>query len=126
MQKGYNIYNQNNAMVESPEKLTQMLYEGILKFSSLVKRSLKDNDMEKKAYYINRTTAIYLELISTLDVKKGGEVAHYLYGLYNHQLKLLIDVNIKNDLQKLDEVIKVASVLLEAWKEETAVECAVA
>jgi len=126
MQKGYNIYNQNNTMVESPEKLTQMLYEGILKFSSLIKRAILDKDMEKKSYYINRTTAIYLELISTLDLKIGGDVAHYLYGLYNYQLKLLIEININNDLEKTDEVINVASVLLEAWKEETAVECAVA
>ena len=125
MQRGYDAYRQNNVMVESPEKLIEMLYEGILKFASMAKRAMNDKDMEKKVYYINRTVAIYVELISSLDMK-GGDIAEYLNGLYEYQLTLLTDANIKNDISKLDEVIKVASVLLEAWKEETSVECAVA
>jgi len=125
MQKAYNAYKQNHAMVESPEKLIEMLYEGILKFASLAKRSIELKDIEKKAYYINRTTAIYVELISSLDMN-GGNIAEYLNGLYNYQLTLLTEANINNDATKLEEVLKVASVLLETWKEETSVECAVA
>ncbi len=125
MQKGYNAYKQNHAMVESPEKLIEMLYEGVLKFSALAKRAIEDKDIEKKVYYINRTTAIYIELITSLDMK-GGNIAEYLQGLYQYQLTLLTEANIKNDTKKLDEVIHVASVLLETWKEETRVECAMA
>ena len=125
MNRGHNAYKQNSMLVESPEKLTQMLYEGILRFGGLAKKSMLNKDIEKKVYYINRTTAIYLELIATLDMK-GGQIAQYLYGLYNHQLTLLTDANIHNDIEKIDEALKVASVLLEAWKEEIAVECAVA
>ncbi len=125
MQRGYDAYRQNHTMVESPEKLIEMLYEGILKFSALAKRAIQHKDLEKKAYYINRTSAIYIELISSLDMK-GGNIAEYLYGLYNYQLTLLTDANIQNNVSKLDEVMKVASVLLETWKEETSLECAVA
>jgi flagellar protein FliS len=125
MKNGYNAYKQNNMLVESPQKLTQMLYEGILRFNSQTKKAIEDKDMQKKVYFINRTTAIYLELISTLDMK-GGEIAKYLYGLYNYQLTLLTDVNIENSIEKIDEAINVASVLLEAWKEETCREPAVA
>ena len=125
MKRGYDAYKQNHAMVESPEKLIEMLYEGVLKFSALAKRSMQNKDIEKKAYYINRTSAIYIELISSLDMK-GGNIAEYLSGLYNYQLTLLTDANIQNDTSKLDEVMKVASVLLETWKEETSLECAVA
>ena len=125
MHKAYSAYQQNHAMVESPEKLIEMLYEGVLKFASLAKRSIQIADKEKKVYYINRTTAIYVELISSLDMK-GGNIAEYLSGLYNYQLTLLMEANIKNDVDKLDEVLSVASVLLETWKEETSLECAVA
>jgi flagellar protein FliS len=118
MQRGYDAYKQNHAMVESPEKLIEMLYEGILKFASLAKRAMENGDFEKKAYYINRTSAIYIELISSLDMK-GGNIAEYLHGLYSYQITLLTDANIQNDSAKLDEVMKVASVLLETWKEET-------
>ncbi len=125
MQRGYDAYKQNHAMVQSPEKLIEMLYEGILKFSSLAKKSMGEKNYEKKSYYINRTVAIYVELIASLDMK-GGNIAEYLYGLYNHQLKLLSEANISNDSKHLDEVMKVASVLLEAWKEETSVAFAMA
>lgn len=125
MQRGYDAYRQNHAMVQSPEKLIEMLYEGILKFSAQAKNAMMKKDIEKKAYYINRTTAIYVELIKSLDMK-GGNIAEYLNGLYNQQLTLLTEANIHNDVSKIEEVMKVGSVLLDAWKEETSVAYAVA
>ncbi|RUM67501.1 MAG: flagella export chaperone FliS [Sulfurospirillum sp.] len=125
MKNGYNAYAQNSVMVESPYKLTQMLYEGILKFTSQAKRAINEGEIEKRVYYINRATAIYVELIATLNFD-GGEIAHYLHGLYNYQLKLLSEANLENSLTKIEEAINVASVLLEAWKEETQNEPAVA
>ena len=118
MQRGYDAYKQNHTMVESPEKLVTMLYEGILKFTGLAKRAMLNKDYEKKSYYIGRTSDIYVELIASLDMK-GGNIAEYLYGLYNYQLTLLADANISNDEAKFNEALNVASVLLEAWKEET-------
>ncbi len=125
MTNAYNAYQQNSTLVESPYKLTEMLYEGILRFCSQAKKAMEQKDMEKKVYFINRATAIYVELISTLDMK-AGQIAHYLNGLYDYQITLLTQANIENSTQKIDEAINVASVLLEAWKEETAREPAVA
>jgi flagellar protein FliS len=126
MKRAYNAYAQNNTMVQTPEKLIEMLYEGILKFSSLAKRSIENKDAEKKVYYINRTTDIYIELISSLRYDTGGTIADYLNGLYMHQIKLLSTANLKNSTKELNEVINVVTVLLEAWREETKVEPAVA
>jgi len=125
MKNGYNAYAQNATMVDSPYKLTQMLYEGILKFTSQAKRAMSDGNIEKRVYYINRASAIYVELIATLNFD-AGEISHYLQGLYNYQLKLLTEANIQNSIPKIDEAINVASVLLEAWKEESLNESAVA
>ncbi len=125
MNNGYNAYKQNSTLVDSPTKLVEMLYEGILKFNSLAKGAIIKKDMEKKVYYVNRSTAIYVELINTLDMN-GGDIAKYLYGLYDYQIKLLSDVVIENSVEKIDEAIKVASVLIEAWKEETSAQLEVA
>ncbi len=125
MKNAYSAYQQNATLIDSPYKLTQMLYEGILRFCAQAKKAIEQKDMEKKVYYINRATAIYVELISTLDMS-AGEIAHYLEGLYNYQITLLSQANIENSTQKMDEALNVASVLLEAWKEETAREAAVA
>lgn len=113
----YNLYQQNSVTIESPVRLVEMLYEGILRFASQAKRYIEADDIEKKIYYINRTTDIFSELLNTLDYERGGEVAHYLSGLYTHQIKLLAQANIRNDGEKIDTVIRVAKGLLDAWRE---------
>ena len=94
-----------------------MLYEGILRFCAQAKRHMETEDIEKKIYYINRTTDIFTELLNTLDYDKGGDVAVYLTGLYTHQIKLLTQANVANDTAKIDIVMNVARGLLEAWRE---------
>lgn len=113
----YNLYQQNSMTIESPAKLVEMLYEGVLRFASQAKRYIEADDIEKKIYYINRTTDIFSELLNTLDYDRGGEVAYYLSGLYTHQIKLLAQANIRNDGEKIDTVIRVAKGLLDAWRE---------
>jgi len=114
-----NSYNQNNINIESPEKLIEMLYEGALKFTSFAKKAIEKNNIEKKVYWINRSINIFTELLISLDVQKGGEIALYLNGLYEQQIKFLVEANAENNVEKLDIVINVLKGLLEAWKEET-------
>lgn len=114
----YNTYAQNNIGVESPEKLIQMMYEGVLRFNMQAKRSINDSDIERRTYWINRSNAVISELINILDYTQG-DVAHYLAGLYQHQLRLLLEANIHNDSTKLDEVNQVMKGLLEAWRESS-------
>lgn len=113
----YSLYQQNSVSIESPAKLIEMLYEGILRFSAQAKRHIEQENIEKKIYFINKTTDIFAELLNTLDYDRGGEVAHYLSGLYTHQIKLLAQANVRNDGEKIDTVIHVARGLLEAWRE---------
>jgi len=112
----YNTYAQNNVGVESPEKLIQMMYEGILRFNMQAKRSINEGDIERRTYWVNRSNAVICELISILDYSHG-DVAHYLSGLYHYQLRLLIEANIQNSSEKLDEINRVIKGLLEAWRE---------
>ncbi len=114
----YSVYSQNNVSIESSEKLVKMLYEGILKFASLAKRAIETKDIEKKSYWINRTVAIFSELINSLNYD-AGDVSHYLTGLYLHQIKTLSFANMQNDATKIEEVLHVTKELLLAWKEET-------
>lgn len=114
----HNIYAQNNVGIESPEKLIEMLYEGILRFNAQAKKAIKDGDIEKRVYWINRSVTVITELVSVLDVK-GGRVANYLQGLYNYEIQLLNEANVKKDESKIDEVSSVFKGLLEAWRETT-------
>ena len=115
----HNIYAQNNLGIESPAKLIEMLYEGVLRFNAQAKKAIKDSDVEKRVYWTNRSIAIITELISTLDMKQEGKVSSYLQGLYNYELQLLSEAGSENNADKLDEVSNVFKTLLEAWREST-------
>lgn len=115
----YNTYAQNDIGIESPQKLVEMLYEGILRFNMQAKRAISNDDIEKRTYWINRSTAIITELLHTLDMGAGGDISHYLQGLYTYQLQTLAQANGENSIEKIDQVNRVIKGLLEAWREST-------
>lgn len=115
----HNIYAQNNIGIESPAKLVEMLYEGVLRFNAQAKKAIKDKNIEKKVYWTNRSIAIITELISILDMEQDGDIPIYLTGLYNYQIQLLSKAAVYNDMDKLDECSNVFKGLLEAWREST-------
>lgn len=114
----YQAYNQNNMGIESPEKLITMLYEGILRFIYRAKKAMDDDDIENKVLFLNKTSAIFFELINSLDMNQGA-VSQYLNGLYARQIQLIAEANLKNDKAPLDEVIHVTRELLDAWRDAT-------
>ncbi|WP_310441229.1 flagellar export chaperone FliS [Sulfurimonas sp.] len=114
----HNIYAQNNVGIESPAKLIEMLYEGVLRFNAQAKKAIKDGNIEKRVYWINRSVAVITELVSVLDLKQG-KIAKYLDGLYGYEIQLLTLANVHNDIARLDEVSSVFKALLEAWRETT-------
>lgn len=122
----YNAYKQNNLNVTSPTKLIEMMYEGILRFLPQAKKFIESEDIEKQVYWINRAIAIFSELIGILDYQKGGDVAHYLSGLYNYQIRSLSESILlhgdkkQEGIDKIDGAMHVTRELLEAWKETTA------
>ncbi|MDD3475261.1 MAG: flagellar export chaperone FliS [Sulfurimonas sp.] len=114
----HNIYAQNNVGIESPQKLIEMLYEGVLRFNAQAKKAIKDNNLEKKVYWTNRSVAIITELVNTLDMSHG-QVSQYLQELYSYEIRLLSTASLENNTDKLDEVSNVFKGLLEGWREST-------
>ncbi|MDU7693326.1 MAG: flagellar export chaperone FliS [Helicobacter sp.] len=118
-----NNYSQNVARIESSERAIALLYEGSLRFLGELDRAIlkiKSGDtaqIEVKTKLINRLSEIFTELLNMLDYDNGKEAAHYLSGLYTHQLKLLAQINLDLDETKVAIIVKVVRGLLEAWKD---------
>lgn len=115
---GLEIYNQQSAISDDPYVLILKLYEGLLKFLSFTKIAMQEGDVEAKFTYINKSIAIFDELRNVLDFD-GGEVSYYLDGLYLYQIETLFTAGIDNNVNSVNQVIKVVQGLIEAWKEET-------
>lgn len=114
----YQTYTQNNINIESPHKLITMLYEGILRFIFRAKKAIDEGDIQNRVYFLNKTNAIFFELINSLDMSQG-EISYYLNGLYGRQIQLISQANLENNKAPLDEVVNVTRELLEAWREQT-------
>lgn len=115
---GIEAYQQQNAVSDDPYLLILKLYEGLLKYLSFVKSSMENGDVEAKFTYINKSVAIFDELRNVLDFD-GGDVSYYLDGLYLYQIETLFSSGIDDNINSINQVMKVVQGLIDAWKEET-------
>jgi flagellar protein FliS len=58
---------------------------------------------------------VLTELLVTLDLEKGGEVASNLAALYTFLLGELVQVGVRTDLARLDRVTRMIAELREAF-----------
>jgi flagellar protein FliS len=113
---GYtNQYLANTINGASPEQLMLMLYDGAIRFATLGIQAIENGQIDKRAYYINKTSAIVSEFAATLDHKQDAQLAEDLDALYSYILGRLLKANLKNDADPLQEVKKLLSDLRSTW-----------
>ena len=115
---GYtNQYLANTVNAASPEQLMLMLYDGAIRFISLGIQAIENDLIDKRAYYINKTSAIVSEFAATLDHNQDAKLAEDLDALYGYMLSRMLEANLKNDAAPLIEVKKLLSDLRATWAE---------
>jgi flagellar protein FliS len=116
MMNGYtNQYLANSVNSASPEQLMLMLYDGAIRFISMGIQAVENGQIDKRAYYINKTSAIITEFSATLDHSKDTELADNLDSLYGYMLRRMLEANLKNDAEPLIEVKKLLADLRTTW-----------
>ncbi len=100
----------------TPEELLLMLYKGAIGFCNEAKVVLEDGDTDLFNEKIKRIQAIINELMVTLDMDNGGEIAENLYNLYEYINRRLIQANIRKDPEIVDEVKGLLIDLKEGWE----------
>jgi flagellar protein FliS len=109
----YNAYKQNSVFTASPEELTLMLYNGLIKFIMLAQRAVEEKEVPKAHECIIRAEDIIMEFQVTLDMKY--ELSIGLAQLYDYMYNRLIDANIEKDAEILEEVLHFAKDLRDTW-----------
>lgn len=115
VQQHYQAYKNNSVNTASPGELTLMLYNGCLKFIKYGKKGIEDHNMELKNTNIQKAQNIINELMVTLD--QESSIAKDMMPLYDYINHLLIDGNIKNDLDILTEAYRLVEEFRDTWKE---------
>ena len=108
-------YRKNAVNGASPVRLVIMLYDGSIRFMESGKQAILARDLPKQNESLQRAQKIVLELMSSLDMSKGGDIAQNLLGLYTYVIEQLIDANVKDLTEPIDESIKIMSDLRESW-----------
>ncbi|MFD1178870.1 flagellar export chaperone FliS [Paenibacillus puldeungensis] len=114
---GYQAYQKNKYETASPHRLTLMLYNGAIQFAGNAKSSIEEKDIIKTNNYVQKVQSIIYELISSLNIKQGGQLAENLQSLYLYMIDRLMEANIKKQTAPLEEVIGMLQELKSAWEE---------
>jgi len=108
-----NAYKQNAILTASPEELTLMLYNGLVRFIMIAQKAIEDRDIEKAHDSIIRAEDIIIEFRSTLDMQY--ELSQGLAMLYEYMSDRLMEANITKDREILEEVLHLAKDLRDTW-----------
>lgn len=109
----YQQYQQNTVNTATPQELTLMLYNGLVRFLKLAHQGIEEKDIEKSNNNIIRSQDIITEFICTLDMQY--EVSDGLYALYEYMNRRLAEANIKKDMAIIEEVIGYSEELRDTW-----------
>jgi len=114
-QNAYNQYRENSILTASPEELTLMLYNGLVKFIMRALDAVEKNRIEEAHSNIVRAQDIVQEFMLTLDRKYP--VAASLELIYDYMLRRLIEANIRKDAEILNEVLNMARQMRDTWEQ---------
>jgi flagellar protein FliS len=100
----------------SPIGLVVMLYDRAIVLLNKAKKEINEKQYEAKGHTLDKASDIILELLTTLDKDKGGEIASSLTNLYNFILREITDANSSLKTKHLDNASKILSELRESWE----------
>ena len=112
-----NEYKKSSIETASPVKLVVLLYEGAIRYIDLATDSMHYSTFDRVNENVQKAKDIVVELRSTLDRDKGGDVAEKLDSLYDYIYRCLSEGNLKKDNEPLLEAKKILTELHSSWQE---------
>lgn len=110
-----NQYKQDSVFTATPEELTLMLFNGIIKFITQAEFYMEQGSLDKSNESSQRAQSIIRELMSTLDMKYP--ISDNLMNLYNYFLQRLVEANTKKDKAIFLEVKNFVEEIRNTWME---------
>ncbi|TGN13417.1 flagellar export chaperone FliS [Leptospira ilyithenensis] len=114
---GYNEYKANEISTVSQIKLIVMLFDGAIRFLGIAMDNMNPRKYDVVNNHIIKAQDIITELLLSLNMEEGKEVANGLLSLYIYLKKRLLEANMKKDKQIVEECIKILTELKTSWEE---------
>tara|TARA_Y100001947_G_C10324917_1_gene297980 strand:+ start:1013 stop:1480 length:468 start_codon:yes stop_codon:yes gene_type:complete len=110
-----NAYKKASVNTLDQNKLIIMLYDGAIKNANFAVEYMKSGEIEKVHDSLIKTKNIVTELLATLNMENGGEIAKNLKSLYSYMFSLLIEANMEKKSKPVLTVIDLLKELRGAW-----------
>lgn len=111
-----NVYKNNSVNYASKEQLLLMLVDGAVRFSKIAREALIEKDVKKSHENLVKVQNIFTELMISLD-QSAGEWAVQMYRVYDFIKVRLIEINLKKDVNMMDELMPVIEDVRNTWHE---------
>ncbi len=110
-------YLETQVVSSSPEQLVPLLYQHLLVNLKKAGLQIREHDLEGKAVSLQKASAIVFELMSALDIERGGEIAMRLASLYAYFTRRISEVGRTLDESIIQELVELVGSLHESWLE---------
>lgn len=107
-------YKHDYVSTASPADLIIMLYEGCIKQIKLANIFRESGSVEQTSGALKNAQDIIMELMQCLDM--SFEISKDLMRLYDFILYELMQMNIKKDMEKTEDILNILVTLKDAWQ----------
>jgi len=112
---GLGQYRQTSVETADRGQLIIMIYDHCIKWCGIAKEALEAKQVARKVEACHKIEAGISELMVSLDMEKGGEIAKNLWRLYDFYSHHIHEGNIKNLPENFTHVQEMMGQLREAW-----------
>ncbi len=110
-------YRSNSVMTASPGQLVVMLYDGAVRFLKQAEIAMGEGADVHAGGRITKAEAILDELLVTLDMERGGQIAERLQAIYVFCKRLTIEARLERDTARMRKAASLLADLRDAWAE---------
>jgi flagellar protein FliS len=110
-------YKSNEISTVSQSRLIVMLYDGAIRFLKIASENMTPRKYDLVNNNIIKAQDILTELLMSLNLDEGKDVAKNLMNLYLYMKKRLLEANMAKDAKMILEVIEHLAQLKSAWEE---------
>ena len=98
------------------KELIVLLYSGALQFINRGRDLMLKKDIPGTFENLNKARNIFIHLLSTLNLEKGGEVAQKLSGLYAYFIEKITVANMTKEIGELDDIVPLIAKIKKSWE----------
>jgi flagellar protein FliS len=114
---GYQKYRGVQVEGANPLELILLTYDVLIKSLRLAKLAGEEENIAAEAQQLSRALEALIELVTNLDMEKGGAIAASLGSLYAYMSRRIMEASAGGDTgAAIDEVLSLANSLREGWQ----------